>query len=67
MNQLAEAKYLFLRAYKDEDFTKFPEHKWRVPIEFIDNRRTIFIYKDNKHIRNVDNMHNIDNMKKYEY
>lgn len=60
MGQLEEAEYLFLRAYKDKDFTKEPEHKWRVPVKFMDNRRSIFIHKDNR------GMYNVDNMKKYE-
>lgn len=45
-NQLQKAKYLFFRAYKDQDFTKPPLHKWRVPIEFMKDRKQIFIYKD---------------------
>lgn len=61
ISQLEEADYLFLRAYKDKDFTKKPLHIWRVPIEFIDNRAKIFIYKDNR----LD-LYNVDNMKKYE-
>ncbi len=29
INQLEEANYIFLREYKDKDFTKSPVHKWR--------------------------------------
>lgn len=60
IGQLEEAEYLFLRAYKDRDFSKEPEHKWRIPIDFMDNRTAIFVYKDKRGI------HNIENMKKYE-
>jgi len=59
--QLKEAKYLFLRAYEDKDFTKPPKYKWRVPIEFADGKKDIFIYKD----KDWDK-HNIKNMKKYD-
>lgn len=63
INQIEEADYLFLRAYEDKDFTKPPLYKWRVPIDFMDNRTSIFIYKE----VNVDGMYNVENMKKYEY
>ena len=60
ISQLEEAEYLFLRAYKDKDFTKPPAHKWRIPIDFMDNRTNIFVYKDN-----IFGMYNVENMKKY--
>jgi len=59
-NQLKDAEYIFLRAYKDKDFAKKPVHKWRIPIEFMNNKTNIFIHKD-KH-----GMYNAENMKKYE-
>ncbi len=61
ISQLEEAEYLFLRAYKDKDFTKRTIHKWRIPIDFMSNRLHIFIYKDKK-----SSKYNVDNMKKYE-
>lgn len=61
INQLEDASYLFLRAYANEDFTKKPLHVWRIPIEFMNNRTNIFIYKDNHH-----GTYNVDNMRKYE-
>lgn len=61
IDQLVEVNYLFLRAYKDKDFTKDPVHKWRVPIDFMNNKTTVIIYKDNKYCK-----HNVENMKKYE-
>lgn len=61
ISQLEEADNIFLRAYVDKDFTKKPLHIWKVPIDFIDNRQSIFIYRDNK-----NGMYNVENMKKYE-
>ena len=60
INQLMNVEYLFLRAYADKDFSKKPLYKWRVPIDFMDNRTKIFIYRNNKF------GYNVDNMKKYE-
>lgn len=54
-----------MRTYKDRDFTKKPEHKWIAPIEFMDNRRTVFVYKDKKYGQK-SSMYNVENMKKYE-
>lgn len=61
INQLKEADYLFLRAYKDEDFTKTPVHKWRIPIEFAEGKTWVTIYKDG-----YRGVHNVENMKEYE-
>ena len=65
ISQLKEADYLFLRAYADRDFTKRPLYVWRVPIEFMNGRTTIFIYKDKKYSRKIG-MLNVENMKEYE-
>jgi hypothetical protein len=59
--QLKVAKYLFLRAYEDKDFTKPPKYRWRVPVEFADGKKDIFIYKDKDWSK-----YNIKNMEKYE-
>lgn len=62
INQIIDADYIFLRAYKDKDFTKFPKYRWRIPIELIEGKTSIFIYDDeNKGI------YNTKTMKKYEY
>lgn len=60
ISQLEKVDYLFLRAYEDKDFTKKPSHIWRVPIEFIEGRTSINIYKDNN-----KTMYNVENMKNY--
>jgi hypothetical protein len=56
VDQLEEADYLLLRAYEDKDFTKKPKYKWRIPIEFMDNKTNIFIYRDNRGVCNVYTM-----------
>lgn len=60
-SQLAKASYLFLRAYKDKDFTKQPMYKWRIPVELLAGRKTITIFKD----ENIG-WYNVKNMKEYE-
>jgi len=59
--QLEEAGYLFLRAYKNKDFTKQLMYKWRIPIDLLNNRKQIVVYKDI-----IGSNYNIENMKKYE-
>lgn len=58
--QLKEASYLFLRAYETSDFNKPPKYKWRIPIEILNNRKSLFVYK------NDNGRFYIKNMKKYE-
>lgn len=59
--QLEEVDYLFLRAYKDKDFTKPPMYRWRVPIEFMEDKTAKIIYKDE-----LRGKYNIRTMKIYE-
>lgn len=59
--QLKGASYLFIRAYETSDFSKQPKYKWRIPIEILNNRKSLFIYKNGDYGR-----FNIKNMKQYE-
>ena len=61
INQLIEADYIFIRAYKDKDFTIPPLYKWRVPIDFMENNRYIIIYNDD-----ITGTYNIKTMLQYE-
>lgn len=61
MNQLIEVDYLFLRAYKDKDFSKQPIYKWRIPIYFTHGKTWIFINNDE-----YTGEFNLKTMKQYE-
>lgn len=60
--QLKNAKYVFLRAYETNNFTKPPKYKWRIPIDLFECRTGINIYKDDNR-----GTLNVRTMKKYEY
>lgn len=66
INQLEEADYLFLRAYKDKDFTKPPVHKWRVPIDFMNGRTNIIICKNKARKKHYCILYDVEDMMKYE-